>query len=135
MIRFQEIKIGDYVIAEHAGDRRFGEVTNLNRDSRQACVDVGIQEFWYETDHLEAIPLSDAQLMKLNFNKEVFPDGSAKYKKGAFRMFVPVKDDFNYMEIWYRDERRIIGHPMSVHELQNHFYEMTKVHLTGEVFK
>lgn len=134
MIRFQEIKVGDYVIAENAGDKKWGEVTDLNRDSKQACVDVGAQEFWYEAKHLDAIPLNHAELEKLQFHAELNLDGSVKYKKGAFRILIPVNDDFTHLEVWYRDERRIIGHPIFVHELQNHFYEMTKVHLTNEAF-
>ncbi len=134
MIRFQDIKVGDYVIANFAGDKRYGEVTHLDRNSRQVCVDVGVQEFWYETDHLIPILLNDEQLKKLRFRKMENEDGSVKYFKGAFRIFLPHRNDFSKVEVWYRDERRIIGHLLSVHELQNHFYEMTKVHLTEEAF-
>ena len=44
------------------------------------------------------------------------------------------KNDFSKFEIWYRDEHRHILHPINVHQLQNHFYEMTKVHLNDESF-
>jgi hypothetical protein len=54
--------------------------------------------------------------------------------KGAFRILLHAKGEFANMEIWYRDERRHIIQPLSVHQLQNHFYEMTKVHLNDEVF-
>ena len=134
MIKFQDIKVGDYLIADNDGDKIQGEVTDLNSNEKQVCVDNGVQEFWFETEQLSAIPLNDEELMKLKFTKEGMEDGAIKYMKGAFRMLLPVKGDFSNMEIWYRDERRVITHPISVHQLQNHFYEMTKVHLNDESF-
>ncbi len=53
--------------------------------------------------------------------------------KGAFRIQTPQQDNFSNFEIWYRDEKRIMLHPISVHQLQNHYLEMTKVHLTDDV--
>jgi len=55
--------------------------------------------------------------------------------KGAFRMLVPKEGDYSRMEIWYRDETRKIINPISLHTLQNHFYEMTKVFLNDESFE
>lgn len=133
MIKFQELRIGDYLIADNDGDSNRGEVTNLNGDEKQVCVDTG-QEFWYETDQLKAIPLSDVELTNLKFNKQANDDGTVKYLKGAFRVLIPKEGDFSRMEIWYRDETRHILQAISVHNLQNHFYEMTKVHLNDEVF-
>ena len=85
MIKFHEIKVGDYMIADNDGDMKRGEVTNLNGDEKQVCVDTG-QEFWYELNQLQPLPLNEDELM-------------------------------NY-----------------VHNLQNHFYDMTKVHLNDESF-
>ena len=134
MIKFQEVKVGDYLIADNDGDARRGEVTNLNGDEKQVCVDNGIQEFWYETSQLTALPITDDELKDLKFHSEAQADGSVKYMKGAFRMMIPKAGDFSRMEIWYRDERRHILQPLSVHQLQNHFYDMTKVHLNDETF-
>ena len=47
MIKFNEIKVGDYLYADNDGDVKRGEVTNLNGDEKQVCVDTGIQDFWY----------------------------------------------------------------------------------------
>jgi hypothetical protein len=129
MIKFQEIKLGDFLLADNEGDTCRGEVTNLNTDEKQVCLDTGVQEFWFETRQLTAIPLDDKELMSLKFTKEENKDGSVKYLKGAFRLFFPDRDNFSKMEIWYRDERRHIMHSLSVHQLQNHFHEMTKVWL------
>ena len=134
MIKFQEIKKGDYLLADNEGDTRKGEVTDLNRDEKQVCVDTGIQEFWFETNQLTPIALNDQQLMNLKFTKQESVDGSVKYSKGAFRIFFPNGDNFSAMEIWYRDERRHIMHSLDVHQLQNHFHEMTKVLLDEEAY-
>jgi len=134
MIKFHEIKKGDYLLADNEGDTRKGEVTDLNRDEKQVCVDTGIQEFWFETNQLTPIALNDQQLMNLKFTKQESVDGSAKYSKGAFRIFFPNGDNFSAMEIWYRDERRHIMHSLDVHQLQNHFHEMTKVLLDEEAY-
>ena len=134
MLKFQNIKVGDYLMANNDGDVLKGEVTNLKHGENQVCLDIGPQEFWYEMEQLVPIPLNEAELSGLKFSKEKHDDGTVKYSKGAFRLLLPAEGDFSKMEIWYRDERRHIIHPINVHELQNHFYEMTKVHLNDEVF-
>ena len=133
MIKFQELKIGDYVIADNDGDQKSGEITNLNGDEKQVCVDTG-QEFWYEMNQISAIPLGEEALNNFKFHKQKNDDGTVKYMKGAFRIMLEKEGDFSHMEIWYRDERRHILHPISVHNLQNHFYDMTKVYLNDESF-
>ena len=135
MIKFNEIKVGDYLIADNDGDKKKGEVTGLNANEKQVCVNTGAQDFWYETEQLSAIPLDEAQLMLLKFQKQENEDGTVKYLKGAFRMLLPSKADFSHFEIWYRDEKRHMVQPISLHQLQNHFYEMTKVHLNDETFQ
>ena len=134
MIKFQDIKIGDYLMADNDGDSLQGEVVKLNRDEKQVCVDTGTQEFWFETEQLQAIPLDDGQLEKLKFTKQINTDGTIKYMKGAFRMMLTSKDNFSTTEIWYRDEKRHIMQPLTVHQLQNHYHDMTKVHLTSDSF-
>lgn len=134
MIKFNEIKVGDYLIADNDGDKKQGEVTGLNSNEKQVCVDTGAQEFWYETEQLSAIPLDEEQLLKLQFHKQMNDDGTVKYLKGAFRMMIASEGDFSKFEIWYRDERRHVMEPINVHQLQNHFYEMTKVHLNDGSF-
>lgn len=133
-MKFQELQVGDYVIASNDGDAKRGVVTNLNGDEKQACVDTGVQGFWYEMDQLTALDISEAEMEFLKFHKEVKDDGTVKYSKGAFRMLVPKEGDFSRMEIWYRDEQRHIPDPIKLHTLQNHFLSMTKVHLNEAVF-
>ncbi len=134
MINFNEVKVGDYLMVENDGSVKRGVVTRLNGDEKQACVDNGVQEFWYETNQLLPLPITQGELENLQFDSVTREDGNVKYSKGAFRMLIPAENDFSKYELWYRDERRSIDHALSVHELQNHFYEMTKVHLDDTKF-
>jgi hypothetical protein len=134
MIPIQELKVGDYVIAEFEGTKWEGEVKRLNTDEKQICVETEVQEFWYEEEHLYPIPLNDENLLRLNFAKEESPDGSVKYKKGSFRILIRDKNDFSsYKEIWYREDRRDNPDIRYIHLLQNQYLQMTKVHLTNGV--
>ena len=134
MIKFQDLMQGDYVMAEFDGNKQQVEVTRFNRDEKEVAVDNGIQEFWFKADELFPVPLDESQLFKLHFQKQPNEDGSVKYLKGAFRILTPAEGAFSEFEIWYRDEKRHILHPIALHQLQNHYLEMTKVHLTDEVF-
>ena len=133
MIKFSELKTGDYVLAESDGQSWTGEVTDFNHDEKEVSVFNGVQDFWFKAEDLYPLPLDENQLLKLKFQKHVNEDGSVKYLKGAFRIQTPQQDNFSNFEIWYRDEKRIMLHPISVHQLQNHYLEMTKVHLTDDV--
>jgi hypothetical protein len=134
MIKFNELKQGDYVMAQFEERIVQGEVTELKRDQKLACVNDGIQEFWFDGDHLLPIPLDENQLTKLSFQKQVNDDGSIKYLKGAFRILLHEPGKFNDFEIWYREDKRHMKNAIHVHELQNLHLDMTKVHLTDEVF-
>lgn len=134
MIKFQELKKGDYVLAEYDGKIAQGEITRLNGDEKQVCVNNGTQDFWFKPEQLKPLELNDEQLMKLKFQKQTGETGAVKYLKGAFRILIPEKDNFSKFEIWYRDEKRQILQPIGVHQLQNHYFEMTKVHLNDKVF-
>lgn len=133
MIKFNELKTGDFVMAEYEGQQRMGEVTRLNGDEKQVAVETDVQEFWYEPEHLYPVPLSDESLTSLNFTREDMEDGAVKYKKGSFRLLIPRKDDFSRMEIWYREDKRYQPDVHYIHQLQNHYLQMTKIHLTREM--
>lgn len=128
MIRFSDLKPGDLVIAEYEGEKWQGVVKELNRDEKEVCVETPVQEFWFSPEHLFPIPLSDEQMTNLGFTKAANGNG-VKYMKDSFRVQVPAEHDFSSLEIWWREDRRDLDHPISVHELQNHYYQMTKVEL------
>lgn len=134
MIKFSELKQGDYVMAQIEDRIVQGEVVELKRDQKLACVNDGVQDFWFDGDHLQPIPLNEEQLMKLSFQKTTNDDGSIKYSKGAFRILLHEANKFSDFEIWYREDKRHIKNAIHLHELQNHYLDMTKVHLTTEVF-
>lgn len=133
MIKFSNLQNGDYVLASSDGQAYQGKVVDFNNDEKEICVHNGVQEFWFKGEDLFPIPLDEQQLFKLKFSKSVNEDGSVKYMKGAFRLQTPKQDDFSNFIIWYRDEKRVIQHHISVNELQHHYSEMTKVHLTDDI--
>lgn len=132
MIKFNDIKIGDFLRAEYEGKVWDGEVTLLNGDEKQVCVQTEVQDFWFSPDKLQPIPLNEEELMKLSFTKHDEADGSRKYMKGAFRIVTPNTGDFSHIEMWYREDRRHNPDVHYVHQLQNRYLEMTKVHLTKD---
>ena len=132
MIPMHEIKVGDILLAEFEGQRREGEVIELNHEDKEVCVQSEDQELWYSPEDLYPIALDEAQLMKFHFEKQENPDHSVKYLRGPFRILLPSKGSFSQFEMWYREDRRHMNHPLSVHELQNHYHQMTKVDLTRD---
>lgn len=129
MIKFQQLKVGDFVQMNDSGTIREGEVVEVNMGTQQVCVNNGVQDFWYDADELEPYPMNENQLLRLNFEKDVTEDGRVKYKKGAFRIYMNEPGRFDQVDLKYREEVRHIRSTIHLHELQNHFYEMTKVHL------
>lgn len=131
MIQFHELRVGDILLVEFAGQRKEGEVIRLNGEDKEVNVQTGEQdEFWYSPNDLYPIPLDEGQLMKFGFEKEEYGDGEVKYLKGPFRILLSQKGNFSGFEMWYREDRRHIMQPLSVHQLQNHYHQMTKVELT-----
>jgi hypothetical protein len=132
MIKFHELKVGDIVLAEYEGRRSEGEVTELNGEDKEVCVETEVQDFWYTPDQLFPIPLDNAQLLKFHFEKQILDGGGVKYLKGPFRILLSGEGNFTSFEMWYREDRRHMVKPLSVHELQNHYHDMTKVDLERE---
>jgi hypothetical protein len=74
--------------------------------------------------------LDENALLDLQFSKQASDDGSVKYSKGAFRLVTPKADDFSSIEMWYREDRRHHPNVHFVHQLQNQYNDMVKIHLT-----
>jgi len=127
MLKLGELKEGDIVRIEDEGVSREGTVVDISREEKQALINNGIQEFWFNLDQIYPVPVDDEQLTRLGFVKEV--DGeSVKYMKGPFRIVI-VNNNFSDIEMWYREDRRHFNTPIGVHHLQNLYHDMTKVHL------
>ncbi|WP_431214971.1 hypothetical protein ACQ86N_09630 [Puia sp. P3] len=131
MIQFHELRNGDIVLVEFDGQRNEGEVIGLDGAERKINVRVGEQdEFWYDPKDLFPIPLDEGQLMKLGFDKMALENGQVKYMRGPFRILLSKDGDFSHFEMWYREDRRHMTQPLSVHQLQNHYHQMTKIDLS-----
>ncbi|HQV07308.1 MAG: hypothetical protein R2796_09125 [Chitinophagaceae bacterium] len=128
MLKIGHLKSGDLIMVNDEGIMREGTVVKISHEENKAFVNNGVQEFWYTPEEMTAVPLDETQLMKFGFTKEE-NDGAVKYKKDSFRLVTPKKDDFTNIEMWWREDRRHFGFPLGVHELQNLYYDMTKIHL------
>lgn len=128
MLKIGHLKSGDLVQINDEGISRVGTIVKINREENQALVDNGVQEFWYSPEEMNAVPLDEEQLLEFGFTREE-TEGSVKYKKDSFRLVTPRKGDFSNIEMWWREDRRHFSFPLSVHELQNLYYDMTKMHL------
>ena len=128
MLKIGNLKSGDIIRIHDEGIDREGTVVSVSHEENQALVNNGIQEFWFSPEEMEPIPLDEGQLMRLGFSVEDF-EGGAKYKRDSFRLVTPRKGDFSNIEMWWREDRRHFSFPIHVHELQNLYLDMTKVHL------
>ena len=128
MLKINDLKSGDIIMLNDEGIMREGTVVDISHEENQALVNNGIQEFWFSPAEMSAIPLDEAQLLRLGFEKEEL-EGGVKYKKGAFRLVTPKKGDFSNIEMWYREDRRHFSVPLAVHELQNLHLDMSKSYL------
>ncbi|HEU4634090.1 MAG TPA: hypothetical protein VFS22_08905 [Flavisolibacter sp.] len=129
MVKISELKEGDVVHVLHEGEERLGTVVDITREDNMACINNGVQEFWYNPEDIVPVPLTEHQLIStLGFEKEQNGDG-IKYKKGPFRVLVHDPGNYTNLEVWYREDHRRFHHPLYVHELQNHHLQMTKVPL------
>lgn len=128
MLKINDLKSGDIIVVDDEGVKREGTVVSISHEENQALVDNGIQEFWYSPEDMFAVPLDEHQLVKLGFTKDD-ENGGVKYKKDSFRLVTPKKGDFSNIEMWWREDRRHFSFPLGVHELQNLYLSMTKVHL------
>ena len=129
MVKITELKEGDVVKVIDSGDERIGTVVGISRDENMANINNGVQEFWYNQEDIIPVPLTEEQLIHtLGFEKEEAEDG-IKYKKGPFRVVVHDPGNYTNLDVWYREDHRHFNHPLYVHELQNHYLQMTKVYL------
>ena len=133
MIQFHELRMGDVVLVEFDGKRTEGEVIGLQGADKEIQVRTGDdQEFWYTPNDLYPITLDEGQLIQFGFDRQELPDGKVKYLKGPFRILLSQKGNFSDFEMWYREDRRHMTQPIAVHNLQNHFHDMTKIDLVRE---
>lgn len=129
MLKVSKLKEGDIITVDDDGIMREGTVVKVSREEHQALVDNGIQEFWYSQEDMHGVPLDENRLSELGFTAEEMEGGAVKYKKDSFRVVLPKKEDFSRVEMWWREDRRHFDFPLTVHEFQNLYLDMTKVYL------
>jgi hypothetical protein len=132
MVKITDLKIGDVVKVIDEGVERDGIVEDISREENMACINNGVQEFWYTPEEIIPVPLTEKELLMLGFESTETEDG-VKYMKGPFRVLVHDPGNYTKLDIWYREDRRHFEHPLYVHELQNHYLQMTKVPLEKPV--
>lgn len=129
MIKISDLKEGDVVKVLDEGVERDGVVSEVSREEKQACINNGIQEFWYNPEEIVPVPMSEERLIHvLGFEKEDTGEGT-KFKKGAFRLLVKDPGNYTDIDLWYREDHRHFNHPIYLHQLQNLHLQMTKVPL------
>ena len=133
MIQFHELRVGDIVLADFEGQKAEGEVVGKSEGDHLVNVETAVQAFYYSPGDLYPILLDENQLMEFGFTKQDQPNGSVKYLKGPFRILLSRPGNFSEFEMWYREDHRHIHEPLSVHQLQNYYHQMTKVDLVREV--
>lgn len=130
MIKFSEMKQGNRIEVCQEGVWQMGTVGRANADDGgQIEITTGVQTAWYQASDIRAIALEEAPLMALGFEKEVQESGNIKYKFGAFRVLIGPTKRFADFLMWYREEKSHITYNMTLHQFQNRYAEMTKVHL------
>lgn len=129
MIKIQDLRVGDTVVAQYDGVLKQGTVTNLNHDEKQISVVTDEQEFWYDQQDLFPISLGDEQLSKLKFVRNDTVKQGAQYERGPFIIRFYVKDGEKHADLQYRDEIRELKGDLNVNTLQNHYAAMTNFHL------
>ena len=129
MIKITDLKEGDIVHVLYEGEEREGIVVEINRGDNMACIDNGIQEFWYSPEDIRPMPITDERLVHLlGFEKESTSEGT-KFKTGPFRVLVHDPGNYTNLDVWYREDHRHFNHAIYIHELQNLHLAMTKVPL------
>ena len=128
MVPISDLREGDIVKVNDEGVEREGTVVEVSHEDNLALINNGVQDFWYAPEQIGAIPLDEAQLLNLGFAKEQTEAGT-KYMRGPFRVLTHQPGDFSHLEVWYREDHRHFHEPLYVHELQNHYRQMTKVEL------
>jgi hypothetical protein len=133
MLKLNELKEGDIVMVDFEGQMRVGDVTEVSKGDKKAKVAHGENEFWYELDHVYAVPADEPHLLELGFIKVLNDQSDGDlYERGPFSLQVIRKGEDNHYLLHYRDETRHIHDLSFLHQLQHHYKAMTNFELTWQ---
>lgn len=131
MIPLHDLKEGDVVYAEYEGQDTRGIVKQIDRETHQVCVVTNDdQESWYAAEEVDPVALTAEELHLLQFEPTTpATDGTVDYIRGPFTIRLAAEGDFSHLTLLYRSEQPRVVHDVAVHELQNHYMQMTNFHL------
>lgn len=131
MIKFSEIKKGDIVNVRFEDSVKTGRVVRADWGEKKVLVAHGDQEFGYNLEDISSIPLTTDILKILGFlpsSDPVLTKDANAYIRGPFVVRYP-RNDNDSMLLSFRDEHRKISSNTTLNQFQNHFQDMTNVHL------
>jgi hypothetical protein len=131
MLKLNELKEGDIVMVDFEGQMRVGDIMEVSRGDKKAKVAHEDNEFWYEAEHIFAVPLDDEHLLELGFIRlsDEKVDGKL-YERGPFSFQLVQNGPDKHYLLHYRDETRHIHELNYLHQLQHHYKGMTNFELS-----
>lgn len=133
MLKLSELKEGDIVMVDFEGQMRVGDVMEVSKGDKKVRVAHEENEFWYDMDHVFAVPTDEPHLLELGFIKVLNDqtDGDL-FERGPFSVQVIKKGNDQHYLLHYRDETRHILDLRFLHQLQHHYKGMTNFELTWQ---
>ncbi len=130
MLKLNEVREGDIVLADFEGQRRVGDVLEVSRGDRKARIAHGENEFWYDMNHIYAVPLDPEILAELGFTKTASDDGSVVFERGPYSIQYVRNEQDSFCLLHYRDETRQVHNMDYLNQLQHHYKGMTNFELS-----
>jgi hypothetical protein len=130
MLKLNELKAGDIVLADFEGQKRVGDVIEVSRGDHKARIAHDETEYWYDLNDVYAVPLDDAILTELGFTQAESGADGILYVRGPFSLQLVTAGEDKHSLLHYRDETRHVHNLTYLHELQNHYKGMTNHELS-----
>lgn len=129
MIPLQQISLGNWIQVNLDGQLLAGKVSRKSVERIGVAVEAELG--WFFPDDVFPIPLTEEWLYYFDFKDSVDPElnGTGKaYTHGPFLLHYPDKENEGRIVLsCHGVHDKVLKKPLSVHELQNHYHEMTKV--------
>jgi hypothetical protein len=97
---------------------------------KKARIAHGENEFWYDLQHIFAVPLESEILSELGFTKTTAEENLAVYERGPFSIRFVREHNDSFSLLHYRDETRHVHNMDYLHQLQHHYRAMTNFELS-----
>jgi hypothetical protein len=130
MLKLNELKSGDIVLADFEGQKRVGDVMEVSWGDRKARVAHDETEYWYDLNDIYAVPLDQGILAELGFTENQGGGDGTVYQRGPFSVQFVQNGPDRHSLLHYRDETRHVHNLNYLHELQNHYKGMTNHELS-----